>query len=91
MPDGERGSNVIRQFHKLCAAAGLLRPDEPEPLVFYSLRHTWATWFSDLVGDHDLLIDRGGWAGAAMARRYRKRPSTDLGERVLKHGWDFRP
>ncbi|SEK05289.1 Phage integrase family protein [Marinovum algicola] len=91
VPDGVRGTTVIRQFHKLCAAAGLSKAGEKERLVLYSLRHAWATWFSALVGDHDLLIDRGGWAGAAMARRYRKRPPTDLGERVLKHGWDFRP
>lgn len=97
VPDGERGSIVIRQFHKLCVAAGLNRDkadedgeDGYEKLVLYSLRHSSATWFSAQVGDHDLLIDRGGWADAAMARRYRKRPAADLAHRLRAHGWDFR-
>ena len=92
VPDGKRGSTVIRQFHKLCAAAGL-SASEPgeEELVLYSLRHAWATNFSAQVGDQDLLIDRGGWASADMARHYRKRAPADLGERLLAHGWDFRP
>ena len=97
VPDGERGSTVIRQFHKLFVAAGLNQDEKDErqddgyeKLVFYSLRHCSATWFSAQVGDHDLLIDRGGWADAAMARRYRKRPAADLADRLLAHGWDFR-
>jgi integrase len=90
VPDGRRGSTVIRQFHKLCEAAGLTdEEEETEALVLYSLRHTWATWFSAEVGDHDLLIDRGGWANATMARRYRKRPTADLAERLRALGWDF--
>ena len=91
VPDGRRGSTAIRQFHKLCAAAGFASDEESEPLVFYSLRHSWATWFSAQVGDQDLLLDRGGWASAHMARHYRKRAPADLGERLLAHGWDFRP
>ncbi len=90
VPDGKRGSTVIRQFHKLCAAAGLSQPDETERLLLYSLRHCWATFFSAQVGDHDLLIDRGGWASSSMARRYRKRAPKDLADRLLAHGWDFR-
>lgn len=90
VPDGKHGSTVIRQFHKLCAAAGLtVDENESEELVLYSLRHTWATWFSAVVGDHDALIDRGGWVDARMARRYRKPPPADLKDRVLAHGWEF--
>lgn len=90
VPDGKRGSTVIRQFHKLCRAAGLSDDGRhSEPLVLYSLRHSWATWFSSQVHDSDLLIDNGGWADARMARRYRKRPSADLADRLLSHGWDF--
>lgn len=89
VPDGARGSTVIRQFYKLCAAAGLSSQDDDEQPVFYSLRHTWATWFSAQVGDHDRLIDAGGWVDGTMARRYRKRPPADLADRPYAHGWDF--
>jgi integrase len=97
---GERGSTVVRQFHKLCVAAGInlekeaeeaRKDDGYEKIVFYSLRHASTSWFSSQVGDHDLLIDRGRWANADMARRYRKRPAADLADRLLAHGWDFRP
>ena len=109
VPDGQRGSTAIRQFHKLCEAAGLAKNKEntektkqktadsdkkdpkDEPLVFYSLRHTWATWFSAQIGDQDRLIDRGGWSDAEMARRYRKYPTADLGDRLRAHGWEFKP
>ena len=91
VPNGINGSHVIKQFHKLCAAAGLtIDENETEKLVFYSLRHTWATWFSAQVRDHDLLIDKGGWADGKMARRYRKTPPADLAERISKHGWEFK-
>ncbi len=92
VPDGRRGSTVIRQFHKLCEAAGLAKQDmNDEALVFYSLRHSWATWFSSQVGDQDRLIDRGGWSDAEMARRYRKYPTADLADRLRAHGWEFKP
>ena len=92
VPDGRRGSTVIRQFHKLREAAGLPEGDaNSEKLVFYSTRHTWATWFSALVGDQDRLIDRGGWSDAKMARRYRKYPTADLADRLRAHGWEFKP
>lgn len=101
IPDGKRGSNCTRQFHKLCVAAGLNREvgttdgkederDDYEKLVFYSLRHAWATFFSAQVGDQDLLIDRGGWASADMARHYRKQVPDDFSDRLLALGWDFR-
>lgn len=85
--DGEHGTHLIRAFHKLCAAAGL---PADVGLCFYTLRHTNMTWFSAQVGDHDLLIDRGGWVDGRMARHYRKRPERDLADRLLAHGWDFR-
>jgi integrase len=92
VPDGRRGSTVIRQFHKLREASGLPEVDaNNEKLVFYSLRHTWATWFSAQVGDQDRLIDRGGWSDAEMARRYRKYPTADLADRLRGHGWEFKP
>jgi len=91
VPDGERGSKVVQQFHKLCEAAGLSNAEDDERLVFYSLRHSWATFFSAQVGDLNMLIDKGGWAKADTARRYRKQAPADLGERLLAHGWDFRP
>jgi integrase len=90
VPDGERGSTSIRQFHKLCAAAGIASEAGEDPVVFYTLRHTWATFFSAQVGDQDLLIDRGGWARADMARHYRKQAPRDLAERLLAHGWNYR-
>jgi integrase len=64
--------------------------DDYEKLVFYSLRHAWATFFSAQVGDQDLLIDRGGWASADMARHYRKQVPDDFSDRLLALGWDFR-
>jgi len=86
--DGDRGTHLIEQFHKLCHAAGLRNPEE---IVFYTLRHTWATWFSAQVGDLALLIDRGGWSDAKMAMHYRKQAPADLGARLLANGWDLMP
>ncbi|GGO59524.1 Integrase [Roseovarius pacificus] len=83
-----RGTHLIRPFHKLCDAAGLRAHEE---IVFYTLRHTWATWFSAQVGDLALLIERGGWSDSQMAMHYRKQAPDDLGARLLAHGWDFRP
>ncbi|OAN69015.1 hypothetical protein A8B82_04935 [Sulfitobacter sp. EhC04] len=96
VPDGMRGSTVIRQFNKLCVAAGLNRNKEDdkeddgyEKLVFYSLRHSWASFFSAQIGDQDLLLDRGGWANADMARDYREQVPRDFADRLRAHGWDF--
>ncbi|WP_165899322.1 tyrosine-type recombinase/integrase [Rhodovulum steppense] len=79
------GGQIAKHFARICAAAGL----GPE-VTPYTLRHTWATWFSAQVGDHDRLLDRGGWAKSDTARRYRKRAPGDLAQRLLDHGWDFR-
>mgnify|MGYP000158965863 CR=1 FL=1 len=91
-PDGQpftlrefSGGQLSKQFRKLCEAASL-GPD----VVQYTLRHTWATWFSAQVGDHDLLLDRGGWAKSDTARKYRKKAPADLADRLYDHGWDFR-
>lgn len=79
------GGQMGWHFRKLCRAAGL-GPD----VVVYTQRHTWATWFSAQVGDHDQLLDRGGWAKSDTARRYRKSAPGDLAQSLLDHGWDFR-
>ena len=79
------GGQMARSFRKLCSAADL-GPD----VVCYTARHTWATYFSCQVGDHDLLLDRGGWAKSETARLYRKRPPADLASRLVEHGWDLR-
>ena len=85
--NGEHGTHLIEQFHKLCDAAGLRASEE---VVFYTLRHTWATWFSSQVDNHARLIDRGGWSNSDMAMHYRKEAPDDLGEQLLAHGWDLR-
>ncbi|RBI70002.1 hypothetical protein DQW77_14770 [Roseovarius sp. TE539] len=92
IPDGKRGSTAIRQFRKLCDAAGLTPDKEnPEPVVFYSLRHTWATAFASQVASEHALIQRGGWRDGRMAGRYRKRIPGDLADRLRAHGWNFKP
>lgn len=92
VPDGKRGSTAIRQFRKLCDAAGL-SPDEEnhEPVVFYTLRHTWATAFAAQVPSEHALIQRGGWKDGRMAGRYRKRIPKDLADQLRTHGWEFKP
>lgn len=78
------GGQIAKQFRKLCDAAGL-----PKDVVCYTLRHTWATYHSAQVGNHDLLLDRGGWAKADTARDYRKAYPADLAEQLYAYGWDF--
>jgi integrase len=85
---GKHGNHLIRQFHKLCKDA---KPPDERGIVLYTLRHTSCTWFGAQVGDHDRLIDRGGWRDGRMARHYPKRPPRGLADRRLDHGWDFRP
>lgn len=91
IPDGKRGSTAARQFRKLCDAAGLT-PDEEnhEPIVFYSLRHTWATAFASQVPSEHTLIQRGGWSDGRMAGRYRKYIPEDLEDRLREHGWEYK-
>ena len=78
------GGQIGKQFRKLCDAAGL-----PKDVVCYTLRHTWATYHSALVGNHDLLLDRGGWAKADTARDYRKAYPADLADQLYAYGWDY--
>ncbi|MCR8826275.1 site-specific integrase [Pseudosulfitobacter koreensis] len=79
------GGQIAKQFRKLCRAAGL-----PDAVVPYTLRHTWATFFSAQVGDHDRLLDQGGWGNSDTARDYRKKYPADLAEQLDAFGWDFR-
>jgi hypothetical protein len=85
VPDRKRGSTVIRQFRKLCDAAGLT-PDEEnhEAVVFYRTRHTWAAPFASQVPSEHALIQRGGRKDGRMAARYRKRIPAD---RLRAHAW----
>ncbi len=53
------------------------------------LRHTWATWFHAATKDFGGLLDLGGWRTPDMAQRYRKIAPDDLGDQLLKYGWDF--
>lgn len=78
------GGQIAKQFRKLCRAAGL-----PDKVVCYTLRHTWATYHSAQVGNHDLLLDRGGWAKSDTARDYRKSHPADLADQLYAYGWDF--
>lgn len=81
-----RGGQMAVAFGKIRAAAGL----GPE-VVPYTCRHSWATWFYSQTKDWAALLDRGGWNRADTANRYRKIAPADLGQRLLAHGWDFRP
>ncbi|WP_170124871.1 tyrosine-type recombinase/integrase [Planktotalea frisia] len=80
------GGQMQASFNKARDLAGL--GDDVTPHV---LRHTWATWFYAQTRDFGGLMDQGGWSKADMANRYRKLAPDDLSERLLKHGWDFRP
>lgn len=81
-----RGGQMAAAFGKIRAAAGL-GPD----VVPYTCRHSWATWFYAQTTDWAALLDQGGWNRADTANRYRKIAPADLGQRLLAHGWDFRP
>jgi len=80
------GGQMQATFNKARDLAGL--GDDVTPHV---LRHTWATWFHAQTRDFGGLMDQGGWAKADMANRYRKLAPDDLSDRLLDHGWDFRP
>eukprot|EP00903_Cladosiphon_okamuranus_P019001 g17478.t1 len=81
-----RGGQMAAAFGKVRDAAGL-----SEEVVPYTLRHTWATWFYAQTKDWGALLDHGGWGRSDTANRYRKIAPADLGNRLLAHGWDFRP
>lgn len=81
-----RGAQMAVAFGKVRGGAGL-GPD----VVPYTLRHTWATWFYAQTKDWAALLDQGGWGRSDTANRYRKIAPTDLANRLLAHGWDFRP
>lgn len=83
---GESGGQMAESFNRAREAAGL-GPD----VVPYTLRHTWATWFYAQTRDFGGLMDLGGWLKADTANRYRKLAPDDLADRLLAHGWDFRP
>lgn len=79
------GGQMAAAFGRARAAAGL-GPD----VTPYICRHTWATWYDAQTRDFGRLMDRGGWSKADTALRYRKLYPSDLAERLLAHGWDFR-
>lgn len=80
------GGQMAAAFNKARDLAGL--GDDVTPHV---LRHTWATWYYAATRDFGGLMDLGGWQKADMANRYRKLAPDDLAQRLLDHGWDFRP
>lgn len=79
------GGQMAEAFRKVRTAAGL-----GSDVVPYTMRHTWATWFYSQTKDWGGLLDHGGWNRADTANRYRKIAPSDLGNRLLAHGWDFR-
>ena len=80
-----RGGQMAAAFRKVRDAAGL-----PKDISPYSLRHTWATWHYSMCKDWGRLLDEGGWNRSDTANRYRKIAPSDLPERLLAHGWEFR-
>ena len=80
-----RGGQMSEAFAKVRRAAGL-----GEDVIPYTLRHTWATWYYAQTKDWGALLDHGGWNRSDTANRYRKIFPSDLGNRLLAHGWDFR-
>ncbi len=81
-----RGAQMAVAFGKVRDGAGL-----GSDVVPYTLRHTWATWFYAQTKDWAALLDQGGWGRSDTANRYRKIAPADLANRLLAHGWDFRP
>jgi integrase len=80
-----RGGQMAAAFNKVRDAAGL-----DKSVTSYTCRHSWATWHATMVKDWGNLLDRGGWHRSDTANRYRKIAPSDLGRRLLAHGWDFR-
>jgi integrase len=81
-----RGAQMAVAFGKVRDGAGL-----GTDVVPYTLRHTWATRFYAQTKDWAALLDQGGWGRSDTANRYRKVAPADLANRLLAHGWDFRP
>lgn len=79
------GGQMAEAFNRVRIAADL-----GSDVVPYTLRHTWATWFYAQTRDWGSLLDQGGWNRGDTANRYRKIAPSDLGNRLLAHGWDFR-
>lgn len=79
------GGQYKTSFNKARDRAGLGRDVTP-----HTVRHTWATWYHAQTGDFGRLLDLGGWSDADTANIYRKIAPEDLGDRLLKAGWDFR-
>jgi integrase len=81
--------NAGGYFQKSFAAAREGADLGPE-VTPHVLRHTWATWYYAQTRDYGGLMDLGGWDNAQTANRYRKAAPSDLGRKLLEHGWDFR-
>lgn len=79
------GGQISASFRKACNKANLETSITP-----HCLRHTWATWFYSQTRDFGSLLDLGGWQKADMANHYRKIAPSDLGEKLLSFGWDYR-
>jgi integrase len=79
------GGQMASAFNKVRDAAGF-----ESDVVPYSCRHSWATWSFQQTKNWGALLDQGGWNRADTANRYRKIAPSDLGNRLLAHGWDFR-
>lgn len=62
----------------------------PAKVTPHVLRHTFATWYYVQTKDLTGLMKRGDWSRAGTAMDYAKLAPSDLGERLLDHGWDFR-
>lgn len=80
------GGQISRPFNRARDLAKLGREVTP-----HTIRHTWATWHYAQNRDFGTLLDLGGWSKADVANIYRKISPDDLGQRLLDHGWDFRP
>jgi integrase len=79
------GGQMASAFNKVRDAAGF-----DSEIVPYSCRHSWCTWRFQQTKNWGALLDQGGWNRADTANRYRKIAPSDLGNRLLAHGWDFR-
>lgn len=60
-----------------------------ERVTPHVMRHTWATWFYAQTGDILKLKTLGGWSKFDMVEVYAHLAPTNMGERLIKAGWDF--